>query len=511
MTEIELRFQIPAEKLPALRRWLSSDARQPAHSERLQAAYFDTPERHLARGGFALRLRLEGRRWVQTLKGAAPDGMTRLEHNVPLPAAPGEMPALDVQRHADHPAGQALLALLATLPPDSLQALFRTDIRRLSRPLRTRHGVVELALDEGLLLAGEGEGLRSTPVAELEIELKAGQPRAVLEVARRWALERFGLSLEQRTKALRGDLLARRQACAAVAPSKPLAWTAGQGRGDALHALLRAGLEPVLANASQIASGRHEPEHLHQLRVGLRRLRTGLLLLAGDDAGLQALAEGAGALSRALAPARDADVQGTAPWRRELEADWAAQQPGAAPSGDEAAPGLPLAAQPAATDATDAIDAASLLRANVHQAWMLALLAHLAVPPEHWPGDLAEARRQLKRWRAALRRPLRQFDTLEVEARHRLRRRLRRLRLAMELCAALAPHPKRHARELARVHRAQQRLGDLNDLEVALAQARAALAAQGAQAGFELGWLLPRRKRLIRRARRAVQRLAKRR
>lgn len=508
MTEIELRFQIPAEKLPALRRWLSSDARQPAHSERLQAAYFDTPERHLARGGFALRLRLEGRRWVQTLKGAAPDGMTRLEHNVPLPAVPGEMPALDVRRHADHPAGQALLALLATLPPDSLQALFRTDIRRLSRPLRTRHGVVELALDEGLLLAGEGEGLRSTPVAELEIELKAGQPRAVLEVARRWALERFGLSLEQRTKALRGDLLARRQACAAVAPSHARHWEPGMGRGEALHALLRASLEPVLANASQIASGRHEPEHLHQLRVGLRRLRTGLLLLAGDDAGLQALAEGAGALSRALAPARDADVQGAAPWRLALEADWAAQQPRAAAA---SVPVPALTAPGEAVAVPSGGDAASLLRGHIHQAWMLALLAHLAVPPGHWPGDLAQARRQLKRWRADLRRTLRQFDALEAEARHQLRRRLRRLRLAMVLCAALAPHPKRHARELARVHRAQQRLGDLNDLEVALARARASLAAQGAQAGFELGWLLPRRERLLQRARRAVQRLAKRR
>ncbi|WP_186830739.1 CYTH domain-containing protein, partial [Mitsuaria sp. TWR114] len=206
MTEIELRFQIPASQSAAVRRWVAGSAQSPATEERLQAIYFDTPARDLARAGFALRLRREGEVWVQTLKGAAPDGMTRLEHNVALGDA---TPALDVARHADHPAGQALQALVDTLPAGALQALFRTDITRLSRTLRTRHGVVELALDQGALLAGEGDALRRTPVAELEIELKSGQPRAVLEVARVWAIERFGLSLELRTKALRGDLLAR--------------------------------------------------------------------------------------------------------------------------------------------------------------------------------------------------------------------------------------------------------------------------------------------------------------
>lgn len=509
MTEIELRFQIPASPLAAVRRWVAGSAQSPATEERLQAIYFDTPDRDLARAGFALRLRREGEVWVQTLKGAAPDGMTRLEHNVALGDA---TPALDVARHADHPAGQALQALVDTLPADALQALFRTDITRLSRTLRTRHGVVELALDQGALLAGEGDALRRTPVAELEIELKSGQPRAVLEVARVWAIERFGLSLELRTKALRGDLLARQAEVAPVAASKPLRWTEDQSREAALGALLRACLEPVVGNASQIASGRHLPEHLHQMRVGLRRLRVGLRLLAGEDEpAMLALAEGAGQLSRRLTGARDADAQAEAPWRQELLAAWRAERPSAATATPEAPPA----------------DVAGLLLTREVQGWMLAVIGWLARPvPDVASGEapgLDGVHARIAQWRAAVDKQIRRFDRLDAEGRHHLRRRLRRLRLALELSAAVpggAAGRRLSKKEfeargklLARVHEAAQRLGALNDLEVGLAQAREQLAmamASGdvpaaAQAGFSLGWLRPRQRQALEKARKAVR------
>lgn len=512
MTEIELRFQIPESQWPAVRRWVVGTARSAAAEERLQAAYFDTAERDLARAGFALRLRREGEVWVQTLKGAAPDGMTRLEHNVPLGA---ETPTLDVQRHADHPAGQALLQLLATLPEGALQALFRTDITRLTRPLRTRYGLVELALDHGALLAGEGDSLRSTPVAELEIELKSGPARAVLEVARQWAVERFGLSLELRTKALRGDLLARGVDCAPVADSAVTHWTGDMSRDDALHLLLRDALEPVVGNASQIASGRHQPEHLHQLRVGLRRLRAGLRLLAeDDDVALHALADGAAQLSRRLTAARDVDAQAEASWRRALDAAWRAERPSAAAD-------APTPAR---------IDVAALLLTREVQGWMLAIIGWLARPaPAHESEEnhgLAFVHARIAQWHAAADKQIKRFNRLDVEGRHHLRRRLRRLRLAMELAIAVpggvdGPRLSKkelgaRAKRLASIHAAAQQLGALNDLEVGLSQAREALSlamAHGdvpaaARAGFALGWLRPRQKRALAKAKKAIKAVA---
>lgn len=504
MNEIELRFQIPESQWPAVRRWVAGTGKSAAAQERLQAAYFDTPERDLARAGFALRLRREGEVWVQTLKGAAPDGMTRLEHNVPLGA---DTPALDVTRHADHPAGQALHTLLATLPEGALQALFRTDITRLTRPLRTRYGMVELALDHGALLAGEGDSLRSAAVSELEIELKSGQARAVLEVARQWAVERFGLTLELRTKALRGDLLARNLDTAPVAGSHAIHWTGDMTRDDALHVLLRESLDPVIGNASQIASGRHQPEHLHQMRVGLRRLRAGLRLLAeDDDVALHALADGAGRLSRTMTAARDADAQAEASWRVAMLAAWRAERPSAA---TEPAP-------------APRVDAAALLHDREVQGWMLAIIGWLARPaPEHAPEseqDLSIVHERIAQWRASADKQVRRLDRLDADGRHHLRRRLRRLRLAMELGFALpgGADGKRLSKKelqaratlLAQVHEAAQKLGALNDLEVGLAQAREQLAfamAHGdvpaaAQAGFSLGWLRPRQRQALEKA-----------
>lgn len=588
MKEIELRFQVPPAQWEAVHRWVHGDddgAGTGAHQERLRASYFDTPERHLAQAGYALRLRLEGDTWVQTLKGAAPDGMTRLEHNVPVnDAVPATVPMLDLSRHADHPAGQGLMALLERLGQPALLALFRTDIERLSRAFGTPHGEVELALDQGALLAGEFPDERRTPVAELEIELKQGDPRAVLEVARDWAIGQFRLTLELRTKALRGDLLARGEAAARVQASAPAVWRAGQSQAQALATLLQSVVEPVIGNASQILTGIHQPEHLHQLRVALRRLRVGVELLAAvspaqqpsaaadtaadNDApsaaqsdartdaqpdlaadlwALRSLAEGARQLGRLLTAARDADAQAQAPWRQDLAQAWQQATLAVPVETDLAAPcPRPLDGPPPS----------ALLADPVWQGWMLSIVAWLV---RGWPmqGPIEAVVPEVTRLGDKSLHLARRFDKLDVEGRHQLRRRLRRWKMALEMTgglkankaskadnadafdqAAKADHvakaaktdkalkagpavasdkgPSREvAKQMSRVQAVQKPLGELNDLEMGLVQARAALvravaggrADDAARAAFELAWLLPVRDAALGRMRRRVKRL----
>jgi CHAD domain-containing protein len=106
-----------------------------------------------------------------------------------------------------------------------------------------------------------------------------------------------------------------------------------------------------------------------------------------------------------------------------------------------------------------------------------------------------------------VRRDAKRFAALDDAARHRLRRRIKRLRYGLELTASLWPDEV-VAALLRRLQRAQQPLGDYNDTLVALAAAQAAVAID-ARAWFAVGWLAARRAALLAPGEQALQRLAR--
>jgi triphosphatase len=232
MQEIELKFQIPSLALASLQAELRALPEGDRPPQRLQAAYFDTADRKLARARAALRVRQEDEDWVQTLKAAGANAMTRLEDNQPVPPfPPGAVIRPDLSRHVEEHVRQALMRDLGWHPetdPQGAQTglllLYRTDMRRaranldtfLATPRPSHPGQVEIALDLGDITAGS---LRR-PVQELEIELTEGDPRAVLDVARD-LVRRHGLWLDTQTKAHRGDQLAREAESGQASPMPP--------------------------------------------------------------------------------------------------------------------------------------------------------------------------------------------------------------------------------------------------------------------------------------------------
>lgn len=274
-TETELKFRILPARLAALRRAVAT---RRAVLQPLAAAYVDTPGQHLARARCALRLRREGDSWVQTLKAEGASALQRLEHNVALAGIGGNAgarPALDVARHDGTPAGDRLRQLLAEAGPGQpLQARYATEVQRTRRLLRCGGAVVELALDEGRVLAGP----RSLQLCEIEFELVSGPPQALLALAGRWA-QRHGLLLDVRSKSELGHTLAAGLDASPPTPAAPLR----QAGRMPCAAVLAQALRPVLANASQIAAGPSAGGHLQQLRRGLARLRR--LLAAAQRAG----------------------------------------------------------------------------------------------------------------------------------------------------------------------------------------------------------------------------------
>jgi inorganic triphosphatase YgiF len=274
--ETELKFQVPADRRALLERAVATPD---AQTTRLQAEYAETAAQDLARAGLALRLRKEGRVWVQTLKGRGDGLLNRLEHEVPLPPQAG-VPTLDPRRHDGTPAGDRLAA---ALPPGAvLQSLYRTDISRLHRELRFEGAVVEVAYDRGWLLAGEGAAARKLAVNEIEFELLSGPPAKLPALALRWA-KQHGLCWDSRTKSERGLRLALglKQGPAVtvhVAPRR-----AADAPRPAGHAALQAALTQAVANAAEIAEGLGGVEHLQALRAALRRMPEALRRMAADD------------------------------------------------------------------------------------------------------------------------------------------------------------------------------------------------------------------------------------
>ncbi len=521
MQETELKFQVPASARAAVGKAVAG--RTPARRVRLQAAYVDTPARLLAEAGLALRVRREGRLWVQTLKGAGADGMTRFEHNVPLGAGP-DAPVADPQRHAGTKVGERLLALLAGHPAEALSVRFSTDLMRRTRLVRSPHGVVELAFDEGCVAAGDGHGHAGRmPLCELEIELKRGSPQAVIDVARRW-LPRHGLWLDSRSKAERGDMLARGVEVAAARTAQPVILIRSQALVDARRQVLRSCADQVIVNASQIAAGGHGDEHVHQLRVGLRRLRTALQLFSACDAdeaaALRAVAidGAAAALFRRLGELRDAAVTDSA-----FGADLAA----ALHSAGLAAEVAPAPAGKAGTEVTPAATTATaLVRSAAAQALLLDLLAATSSEPVRPAGAEPKARpssvaaaanvdsrdtphpslapppktraalaARIARWHRKAAAGAKAWASLDDAGRHRLRKRIKRLRYAVEFSATLFPDGavRRYLRPLRKL---QDKLGEINDVVVAMAAYRSRAGADP-HAMFALGWLASRRDVLL--------------
>ena len=484
MKEVELKFQVPPHRRAALAAAVAGSS--PARRTRLRATYWDTADRALARAGLALRVRQEGKDWVQTLKGAGDDGMTRLEHNVPL-AAPAVGMAMavpagsaltryasapDPSLHAGTPPGDRLFKLLSDNPAARWQPQYRTDVLRRARTLQTRLGRVELAFDEGRITSGEGR----LPVLELEIELLGSSPLAVIATARRW-LPRFGLWLDTRSKAERGDLLARGQTMAPARPAQPVTLARGMSLRDAQATVLRSCADQVCTNASQVGSGQHTDEHVHQLRVGLRRLRCALALFRSDESDAS-LAEAATTMFRRLGNARDQAVL-----RGELASQLAAawQGTGAATgAGGIREQTLPMGGK----------SPVEVVRSTASQILLLDLLARVVAGAQEVhaePAPLEEALRRLNRWQRRAAQDAARSAELDDQGRHRLRKRIKRLRYGAEFLASLFA-PRAVRRYLQQVCSLQASLGEMNDLAL-LARAHRAMPQEDAHRRFALSWL----------------------
>lgn len=490
--EVELKLRIPPMQLDALKKsslltHLSPKSARPRH---VVSVYYDTADQRLRRAGIALRVRTERDRIVQTVKIPSVTGLghrTSEEHDVRLSST-----ALDLAAYPD----ETLRARLAGVIEDKeILALFETDIRRTLRRLQTPAGDgMEVALDVGAIRArGEEEA-----VAELEFELKAGRPAALYEAAEAF-VEPFALIVDPRSKADRGYRLADARRPPAVKAEAP-ALDGEASAAAVFEAMLVSCARQILANEWPIREG-ERVEGVHQMRVGLRRLRAVLSMFREliEGSPLALLATDAKWLAAALGSERDLDVFDT-----DLLLPVAAAFPGT--------PGLKMLAARVRSLAGGAKAGVDAVLASERYAHFLFDLS-AAIGTRRWLSDAANrqqaaerlatparvlARELLeKRWRKA-RKLGKEIETLDIADRHRLRIELKKLRYGAEFFSGLysGKATRAYVKALAKL---QDVFGQLNDVATAeriLARLLAAKdhedgeaeRAESLAAGLVLGW-----------------------
>jgi inorganic triphosphatase YgiF len=448
-----LRLALAPESLPRLRRHpllLALTQGRPARRA-LRVAYFDTATFDLARGGLLLRVRRVGRHHVQTLEriGPAAEVAGALESLV----ADG---APDLARLPDPAERVRALELVAARP---LSPAFEIDLVRLRRALREDASELTFDLEIGEIRWG-GASARRMPVCELELTAGAGDPghpwRLALELLDELPLRPSPLGLAERGLALAADRAPEARKAARFlfdenAPVEAL-----------LVAVVEACLDQVLANESAARAG-VDPEGVHQMRVGLRRLRSALAFFAPmiPAAQRERLRGELGWLASELGDARDLDV-----FTGELLPPLQALRPD-----DAALARLRDTALGARTEgyarARAALDSARYPRLVLELGLWLArrawrdqpLSEHSAAlfqPARSWAAALLE-----RRYRKA-RKLGRRLATSSPAERHRLRIRLKKLRYGAEFSRGLFPL-KRTDRSVRRLAELQDVLGRLND------------------------------------------------
>ncbi len=459
--ERELKLLFPADQADSLlgHPLLASDnGRKPA-AHRQISAYWDTADDALSRAGLTLRVRTIGKKRLQTVKtkGTETAGLfSRGEWEAPIQADVPEMTLLETWGLTE--------AFTTACNGQTIQTRFTTDVRRAKRVRNGGAARVEIALDRGEVVAGD----RSDPIAEVELELLEGPPAHLYELAlelnKAVPLQLGGLSKAARGYRLLGHII----------PAEPVkaadpGLTRGMPAADAFIRIGQSCLTQITGNMRCLLET-DDPEGVHQMRVGVRRMRAAMTtfktLIDGPD--MEVVKAELRWLMSLLGPARDADVfddEVLAPLVDDLA--------------DE--PGLP-ALRAHFADRRVAANAAT--RDAVRSARFTALVLEAArwledgswrtdpdrtplrAEPVHKLADRVLGRRHRKVLKAG-----KHYEALGDEERHALRIQIKKLRYGLEFLAPL--YPAKKTKGLSKTLKAtQDALGSLNDFAVGRALLR---------------------------------------
>lgn len=456
--------------------------RPAAHAQK--DVYFDTPTYDLMSNGMGLRIRHADGKRIQTMKsgGSVQSGLHRRnEWESEIDADRPDVESLKRMAEGDDAA-----AKLLGMPglQDKLQPIFTLDIERTVRQLRLPAGEeVEMAIDRGHIVHGD----KREPVSEIELEIKSGLPHRLFGFALE-LLDAIPMRIGSLSKAERGYALLAR-AKPKVVKAQKLVLKKDMSVEQAFIAIVSNCLAQIHGNEQRVMHDT-DAESVHQMRVGLRRLRSALDMFEDIIACPAVIQEELKQLAGRLGAARDWQV---------LAGSTLDQVTAHAPKEVDVGKLIAAAHEHAARHRAEAAkEVASLAYTRLQlqlaewlggKQWRESLddgaTGQLDVPVTAFAKSMLkhDERRLLKRGKA--------LDDNEPESRHRVRIAAKKARYASEFFASLYPK-QRVRRYLSALSAMQEELGWLNDAAVAtelLAQLQISNPEAAMDASFARGYL----------------------
>ena len=293
-SELEIKLELPPTSVGRLKKIPLLHALKAPKRATEVSVYFDTDKHKLRKNGLMLRVRRIGKRYVQTIKANGTAGLfERSEWESEI--TDGE-PDLSLVRNTP------LKPLMNGKLCRQLKPMFATRVNRTVHALAKRAHVIELAIDRGKI----DTGVNSLPLCELELELKRGNEADLFSVARE-LVHVLPARLALKSKSERGYELIDEELGAPVRAG-PIDLTVCASTRDGFKMIGGACLKQVIDNEPAIIKG--DPEGVHQMRVGLRRLRAAMSLFSAllHDPQTSAIKTELKWLAGELAPAREIEV-----------------------------------------------------------------------------------------------------------------------------------------------------------------------------------------------------------
>jgi triphosphatase len=470
----------------------------PVSREKRHTVYFDTADHALRTAGLTLNLRRKGKGWVQTVEaeqnGSDDNSSGSLEPEIGIAAKRPDIEAI--------PNTALRRAVQTAVNGGALLPIFETLVEQTTRTLTARGSEIILVVDHGEVRAGQAV----SPLREAELDLKSGRAEDLLFAAEALFSD-CAIGLSTRSRAERGyemldppetDAKPDGQAC-------KIRIRPGDTTAEAFVAILAAAARQIEANREGVLRG-EDPEAAHQLRVGLRRLRSALWALRpaiGSDP-LRTFEQAARDLGQRVSPLRDADV---------ILADIVAPVEALAPENSgfqELRDILVRDRERKRAEVRDALRGAEWARLQLYlTVWPRILADH----PKLGRNARTQARKALNRaWRRVTRYGA-NLDRLTLEERHEMRKALKKLRYQVEFFLPIAD-PRAASSFLEQLKALQDVFGYLNDVRLAhhlvdLPECQSSSSAAGRAIGYVIGRHEAKAEQVWQRARKCWKKLAR--